>query len=300
MTYHQTVVGLVWDFDRTLSPGSQYEHLLEEYGIDQNYFETQTNRLIAKHSRRGMRIARSQAVLAQILAYAERGLMPDLTEGRLRELGEGIAMSVGLPEVLVDLRMAVGADPTLRGVTIEHYVVSTGLGPLIRGSRIGPHIDGMWANEFFYRSDLHGADEAGHAAIAHQARCVDPSSQSRAIFEINKGSIRDGHVDVNDLMSDDQRRIPIRNMIYVSGNPDSVPMFSIVNANGGMTLGVAPRVTAEDSMRKLAAEGRVHAVVPSDFRPGSEAAEWLRGAVIRIASDMTGRAAAMSAKTSRV
>ncbi|NIU20250.1 MAG: haloacid dehalogenase-like hydrolase, partial [Actinobacteria bacterium] len=39
-------------------------------------------------------------------------------------------------------------------------------------------------------------------------------------------------------MSRDQRRVPIRNMIYIADGPSDVPCFSIVNERGGKTLGV--------------------------------------------------------------
>ena len=63
---------------------------------------------------------------------------------------------------------------------------------------------------------------------------IDNTSKTRAIFEINKGP----GIDVNARVAEEERRVPIRNMIYIADGPSDVPVFSVVTQLGGRTLGV--------------------------------------------------------------
>jgi hypothetical protein len=45
-------------------------------------------------------------------------------------------------------------------------------------------------------------------------------------------------MDVNMKVAEEDRRVPIRNMIYVADGPSDVPSFSVVNQGGGRTFGV--------------------------------------------------------------
>ena len=73
-----------------------------------------------------------------------------LDNARLRQLGGRLRPSPGIPEFLDATRRQAAADPAsaAQGITVEHYAISTGLRPMIEGSPIAPHLDGIWANTF--------------------------------------------------------------------------------------------------------------------------------------------------------
>jgi hypothetical protein len=191
------------------------------------------------------------------------------------------------------------ADPSfgVYDIAVEHYVVSSGLRQIILGSAIAPYLDGVWACEYLedapgpgylspgYQRSGDGDASNGHREISQIIYAVDNTTKTRAIFEINKGTNVHPEIDVNAAIPHDDRRIPFANMIYVADGPSDVPVFSVVNQNGGKTLGVyAPGSTADfRKANELQRQNRVQAIAPADYRPGSQAYLWLVTAVEEIA-----------------
>jgi hypothetical protein len=86
-------------------------------------------------------------------------------------------------------------------------------------------------------------------------------------------------------MAREDRRVPFQNMIYVADGPSDVPVFSVVEANGGRTYAVyRPGSQAEfEQAARLLEQDRVDAFGEADYSEGSHTAMWLTHAVERIA-----------------
>jgi hypothetical protein len=293
--YTQTVIAFLWDYDRTLIPGNQQEPLFAAYGIEEAEFWREVDGLSEYYRRRGIGISRDSAYLLHMLTYVEQGIFKGLTNDRLRELGGEIETVPGIPEFFEATRKRIEGDPVYaeQGISVEHYVVSTGIRHMIEGSVIGPHLDGIWANAFIERPAPPGfrerldVDESPHE-ITHIGYSIDNTTKTRAIFEINKGVNKNPSTDVNARMSRDQRRVPIRNMIYIADGPSDVPCFSIVNERGGKTLGVYQTEPKNNfrNVRELQEQGRIQGMAEADFREGQAAYLWLMDSVEQIADDI--------------
>jgi hypothetical protein len=290
--FTQTVVAFLWDFDRTLIPGNQQEPLFDEYGVDEPSFWEEVEGLVAYYARRGTLIARDAAYLLHILTYVEQGVFEGLTNDRLREIGGKITPAPGIPDFLSATRRHIADDERYasEGITVEHYVVSTGIRPMIEGSVIAPHLDGIWANTFIERAAPPGyasrldVDEGPHP-ITHVGYMIDNTAKTRAIFEINKGANKNPTIDVNARMSPEQRRVPIKNMIYIADGPSDVPCFSIINERGGKTFGVYTTEPHNNfrGVRDLQEQGRIQGMAEADFREGKAAYLWLMDSLDQIA-----------------
>ena len=117
---------------------------------------------------------------------------------------------------------------------------------------------------------------------------IDNTTKTRAVFEINKGVNRNPSIDVNARMSEEQRRVPIRNMIYIADGPSDVPVFSLLNQRGGKTLGVyttEPRNNFRQ-VKDLQEQGRIQGLAEADFRPGKAAYLWLMDSLDQIVSEI--------------
>ncbi len=293
--YTQTVIAFLWDFDRTLIPGNQQEPLFAAYDVDEVEFWREVDGLQEYYERRGVSISRDSAYLLHILSYVQHGRFEGLTNERFLELGADIVAAPGIPEFFEASRKRVGGDPKYveEGVSVEHYVVSTGIRQMIEGSVIGPHLDGIWANSFIERPappgyrDRLDVDSTPHP-ISHIGYSIDNTTKTRAIFEINKGVNKNPTIDVNARMSRDQRRVPIRNMIYIADGPSDVPCFSIVNERGGKTLGVYTTEPKDNfrNVRDLQEQGRVQGMAEADFREGKAAYLWLMDSLEQIADEI--------------
>lgn len=290
--YTQTVIAFLWDYDRTLTPGNQQEPLFEAYGVSEDDFWAEVDGLKDFYARRGVAISRDAAYLLHILSYVEHGVFTGLTNDRLRELGAEIVPAPGIPDLFEATRRLVGDEPRYaeQGIVVEHYVVSTGIRHMIEGSVIGPHLDGVWANAFIERTAPPGyreqldVDVTPHE-ISHIGYSIDNTTKTRAIFEVNKGVNKNPSMDVNARVPRDQRRVPIRNMIYIADGPSDVPCFSIVNERGGKTFGVYTTEPKNNfrNVRDLQEQGRIQGMAEADFREGEAAYLWLMDSVEQIA-----------------
>ena len=293
--YTQTVVAFIWDYDRTLIPSNQQDALFEAFNVDGRAFWREVDGLVDYYRAKGVGIARDTAYLNHILTYVDEGIFEGLNRARLFELGRSVEMSPGIPEFFEATRAHVASVPAFarEGITVEHYVVSTGIRPMIEGSPIAPHIDGIWANDF-----IEGAAPPGFLdrldiretsdRITRLAYTLDNTGKTKAVFEVNKGVNKNPQVDVNSRMSEEQRRVPIRHMIYIADGPSDVPVFSILNQNGGKTLGVynTDPVNNFPQVKRLQEQGRIQGMAKADYREGEAAYLWLMDSLDQIAEEI--------------
>lgn len=287
--FSQNIIAVIWDFDRTLSPHYMQRPLFEAFGVDESAFWREVQQLPKFYKARGISVNPDTCYLGHLLTYVAEGRMPGLTNARLRELGESIHFYPGIPEVFGKLKSVLEA-PEFQAwdLQLEHYVVSTGLKEMIAGSSIAPYLSGIWACEFIETPARPGFDpetapEPG--PISQIAGFLDNTTKTRAIFEINKGVNKHPEVSVNDVIAEEDRRVPVRNMIYVADGPSDVPSFSVIRKHQGLAFAVydpeSPR--ALEQVEKLRESGRVDHFDAADYSPGGGTTRWLELKVQQIA-----------------
>ncbi|HEO70668.1 MAG TPA: haloacid dehalogenase-like hydrolase, partial [Candidatus Hydrogenedentes bacterium] len=278
-----------WDFDKTLSPHYMQRPVFEAYGIDAQRFWREVHALPSFYARAGVTVNRDTCYLGHLLSYVKAGYMPDLSNSRLRALGSAIEFYPGIPELMQRTRVVVSEGPFREGdLRVEHYVVSTGLAELIRGSAVAEHIDGVWASEFIECPAGPGAafDAAPESGpISQIAGFLDNTTKTRALFEINKGVNKLDSITVNDAIPEEERRVPFRSMIYIADGPSDIPCFSVVRRSGGRTLAVYDPHSDEQfaQVSALHEAGRVDMIGPADYREGTQTDMWLRLQVRKLA-----------------
>ncbi|MDQ1257537.1 MAG: Haloacid dehalogenase-like hydrolase, partial [Candidatus Hydrogenedentes bacterium] len=286
--FQQNVIAIIWDFDKTLSPHYMQKPIFDEYGIDEGQFWREVNQLPDYYARSGVQVPRDTCYLGHLLSYVKAGRMPGLTNAKLRELGGKIEFFPGIPEIF-DRLEAIVCEPQFAsaGVCLEHYVVSTGLAELIRGSAISSWIAGIWASEFIECSAEPGQDLSGTPSsgpISQIAGFLDNTTKTRALFEINKGVNKESTITVNKRIAEDDRRVPFKNMIYIADGPSDIPSFSVVRKHGGHAFAVFARGSASqfEQANALLEDGRVDNVGPADYREHGQTDMWLQLQVRRL------------------
>jgi hypothetical protein len=138
--FTQNIIACVWDFDKTLIPEYMQAPLLRRYAVDEARFWAETNALAANYLQRGYHIAPEISYLNHLLTYVLAGKMPGLNNKVLRECGTEIGFYPGLPAFFESSRAWVKTKPEYaeHEIVLEHYVVSTGLAEMIRGSKLAP------------------------------------------------------------------------------------------------------------------------------------------------------------------
>ena len=299
----QNIIAIIWDFDKTLSPQYMQAPLFRAFDVDEAKFWAEVNALPAYYKRAGIHLQPDTCYLNHLLTYVRQGLMPGLSNARLRELGAEVPLFPGLVELFDRLHDVLGSPPFQEGdLRLEHYVVSTGLTEMIRGCSIAKRLNGIWGSEFIEQPALPGADISGTPApgeISQIASFLDNTTKTRAIFEINKGVNKLPNISVNDMIPEEERRVPVRNMIYIADGPSDIPSFSVVRKHGGLTYAVYSPESNEqfEQVVDLQRTNRIDDYGPADYREGGHTDMWLRLQVRRIAQRiMTNRKVALESR----
>lgn len=308
--FTQNTIACIWDFDKTLIPDYMQSPLFRRYGIDEAVFWKETNSLAEHYKRRGYHISSEIAYLNHILTHVLSGQMPKLNNRILRECGAEIVFYPGLPEFFERCRGYVHEKPEYRKheIQLEHYIVSTGLAEMIRGSAVAAKVDGIWGCEFVENPlqpgflDQKEFELTAEAGIAQIGMVIDNTTKTRALFEINKGTNRNPAIDVNANIKPEDRRIPLMNMIYIADGPSDIPSFSVVKGGGGKAYAVYnPESTSEfEQNDRLRQVGRIDHYGPADYRESSSTAKWLRLQIHKICDRIVAdREAALAQRVSR-
>jgi len=258
MSVPQNTIAIIYDYDQTLSPTyMQEEALFPVFGINSEQFWKRCRELVKDQG-----YDNELAYMKVMLDYLE---MDRPTNAELRNLGEKLTFYKGLPEMFEEFKSGLlSTDHGTYGITVEHYIVSSGLKTLLEGSQLAPYVKAIFGCEF--------AEDA-QGRITFPRRVISHTQKTQFLFRINKGML-DMNEDVNDHMPPELRPIPFTNMIYIGDGPTDVPCFTVMRRNGGQAIAV---YNAEDPTRtsfkkcyQLSTHAdRVKNIAPSDFRRGS-------------------------------
>ncbi|HPX20557.1 MAG TPA: haloacid dehalogenase-like hydrolase, partial [Bacilli bacterium] len=198
-------------------------------------------------------------ILAYMLLMNKQAKKNDLqiTKESLQSLGKDVVFFPGV-DTWFERINAYGRS---LGLEIEHYIISSGLKEIIEGTSIAHEFKRIYACEFHY-------NERGNAVWPRQV--VNFTTKTQFLFRISKGvlDVLDD-LTLNSYMSDEDRRIPYRNMIYLGDGITDVPCMKLVKQYGGQSIAL---YHGDDmtKVHKLLGENRVNYICNSDYRKGSE------------------------------
>jgi len=264
------IIGLIYDFDGTLSPGNMQEFgFIQAIGQTPEEFWSKSN---------GIAIGQDAS---DILAYMK--LMVDeakknhikLTRANFRKYGADIKLYEGVRDWFQNIN-SYGRE---HGVIIEHYINSSGLTEIIEGSHIAKEFKHVFAGSFLY-NDKGVAEWPGIA--------VDFTAKTQYLFKIQKGifSSRDA-VKVNESLADESKRIPFTNMIYFGDGETDVPSMKLVTMFGGNAIAVfdPARPNKKSVAQKLLRQGRVNFITPASFTKDSRTFRLVCAIIDKIKAD---------------
>ncbi len=279
------IIALIWDFDKTLVDGYMQDPLFAKYKINSKIFWNEVNSLPDKYeNEQGVRVNKDIIYLNHILNYVKSGKFNGLNNERLECLGKNIKFYPGVLDIFPKTINIIKTNSTFSefNIKVEHYIVSTGLSQMIWGSPIAQYVDGIWGCDFIESIN----PDTKEKELSEVVYTTDNTTKTRAIFEINKGvGQRDG-IEVNSKLSEEMRRVPFKNMIYIADGPSDIPAFSLINNKGGATFAVYPPGNDEafrqvESLRK---DGRVQMYGEADYRENTLTYLWLKNTILDIAA----------------
>lgn len=272
--FNEQPVAVVFDFDKTLSPGYQQSGLLKSYGVDEKAFWALTQTRTRAHQHYlGNRCFVEHEYLSTMLDYARRGIFKDLNNAKLTEHGKSIELYPGVPEMFYELKEA-GA---------ELYIVSGGIRSMLKGIPfIKDCVEEIYAADFAdYELDDKGK-KIQKDTIQSIVISVIPTDKTRILNEISKGC-KQGNFDSNSTLPQDRRRIPFKHMIYVGDGVTDIHAFETVRRDGGYAVAVYnPAEPQFDQAEMLRSNGWVDMIAVADYRPNTTAYDWIKQKVKRL------------------
>ncbi|MGV8906717.1 MAG: HAD family hydrolase [Acetobacterium sp.] len=246
------VIAIMYDFDKTLCTKDMQEYeFIPSLGISPKEFWEESN------------ILATQEGMDSILAYMYMMIKKSnekkipIHRNKFVELGAGIEYFEGV----TDWFDRINAFGHQLGVTIEHYVISSGLKEIIEGSKIKKEFKQIYACEYHY-------DQNGIADWPKMV--VNYTTKTQFLFRINKGILEVSDDEgLNKFRAKDDRRIPFRNMIYIGDGLTDVPCMQLVKSNGGQSIAVY-QCRKKKQVAELLIDGRVDFIVQADYTEGGE------------------------------
>ena len=262
--------------------------IFEEYKVDPKEFWNEVNSLPERYKKeQGVKVNPDTVYLNQFIKYAKQGRFKGLNNSKLKEFGEKLNFYNGIPEIFEKTKKLIEDDLRYKefDIKVEHYIVSTGITQIIRGSAVNDFVDGIWGCEFIEDVISDGNNEI---IISEVGFTIDNTTKTRALFEINKGVNKREDVEVNTKISNDLRRIPFNNMIYIADGPSDIPAFSVVKKNGGKTFAIYPKEDkkAFKQVEQLRIDNRIDMYAEADYTEGTTTFMWISNKIGEIAESI--------------
>lgn len=267
------VIALIFDFDDTLAPDST-SGLLTDMGVDAAHFwSSEVGPLLEEQDWDPV-----PAYLYKLIELSRSGKYGAITRERLEDWGRRLPLHDGVQSLFGRLREVVRKSHPQ--VQLEFYLISSGIGDVVRQTSIAHEFTDIWASEFIY-------DGAG--VIQFPRRIVSFTDKTRYLFHIQKGIVgaasRNKPFEVNKKVDQDKLRVPFQQMIFVGDGYTDIPCFSLIRRSGGIAFGVwDPRHRDKRSRAwGFIQEGRVSNLNQARYDEEAELYQWLEEAVESLA-----------------
>ncbi len=251
---------LIYDFDGTLAEGNCAEHgLMKSLKINDKYdFWNESDKRAENDD--GDKILSYLGLLAE---KAEALKSNELAEDNLVKHGANIPLLPGV-ETWFERINKFGEELDLQ---IEHYIISSGLDSMIRGTPIAKYFKMIYACKYHY---------SNKGVAIWPSQSVNYTTKTQFLFRINKG-IECSWDDklINKFIEPNERPMPFGQMIFLGDGDTDIPAMRMTRDMGGNSIAVFdenkwPESDTQDKMTKLISEERANYVVPANYNKGSQ------------------------------
>ena len=266
MAAKKPIIALMYDFDKTLcTTDMQAYTFIPNLGMSADEFWTKASNL-AENKKMDRILAYMYLMLDEAHIHRKPIRRDDFVAlGKDLELYDGVAGWFG----------RINQFGKEQGVTIKHYIISSGLREIIEGSSIYKEFDDVFAGEFLY-------DENGVACWPKNV--VNYTTKTQFLFRINKGVLDiSNDDDLNRFTPEENRPVPFRNMIYIGDGLTDVPCMKLVKVNGGCSI-AAYQQGKRNKVADLIRDQRVNFIEPADYSEDSKLDVIVKDIIVKMAS----------------
>ncbi|MDO4197525.1 MAG: HAD family hydrolase [Erysipelotrichaceae bacterium] len=252
-------LALIYDFDKTLSPKDMQEfHYIQSLGYENAAdFWKECDRFSHENNCDG------------ILSYMYMMVKKDenLTRKQLRKEGKYIKLYKGV-DTWFERINEYGKQ---HNVEVEHYIISSGLADIIKGTKIAKYFKKIYACTYVYDNE---------GKVLWPGRVVNYTMKTQYLFRINKGVLaEDNDEDLNSSTPESSKYIRLEDMVYFGDGSTDVPSMKVVQQNGGITIAVFGDDSKREKAEKLYEDKRATFVVKADYSKNSRIEKIVKGII---------------------
>lgn len=245
-----SIVAIIYDFDKTLATDDmQNFSFIPALGMTNAEFWGATGDLTKETG-----MEKILSYMYMMIEKCKEKNIP-LTKEYLNKLGKDVKFFEGVTTWF----KRINAYAEELGITVEHYIVSSGTKEIIEGTSIVKEFKEIYACEFLY-------DKDGIATWPKIA--INYTAKTQFLFRISKG-VLDSQDDVGVNSRTSTRRIPYRNIIYIGDGLTDIPCMTLVKEKGGKSIAIYPKGKKE-RVYPLFEEERVNYICRGDYTTNSD------------------------------
>lgn len=252
MNKEQTLVAMIYDFDKTLCDKDMQEYsFIPNLGMNPNEFWKATTEFTDKE--------KMDKILAcmYMMINESKKYNQNITKEYLNSLGKDINFFPGILEWFE----RINEYGEKLGLKVEHYIISSGLKEIIEGTKISKYFKEIYACEFLY-------DENGNAIWPKIS--VNYTTKTQFLSRINKGVLDISNDKLlNKKMLDENRRISTKNMIYLGDGFTDIPSMRMTRETGGYAIAVYQN-NDKKIVNDLLIDNRIDFYAKADYQENSE------------------------------
>ncbi len=254
-------IAIAYDFDGTLSPGNMQEHsFIPKLRINKDAFWKKAN---AKAKQQDM--DEVLAYMQLMLQKADEKNIP-ITKKAFFDHGKEIVFFEGV----YNFFNRINKYAAERNVKIEHYIISSGIRDIIKGTSIAKFFTNIFASGFVFDAN----DVAVWPALA-----INYTNKTQYLFRINKGINNSyDNTKINKFVEYDKRPIPFSRMIYIGDGETDVPAMKMIKYRGGTAIAVYDpkkekkndKLSPKQICEKLIEQQRADFIASADYTKNSK------------------------------
>ena len=260
------IIAIMYDFDQTLSKSDMQDYgFIPALGMKPAEFWGATGEF-----QKASGMERILSYMYTMVALSkEKGLK--LTRKTLNDMGKNIEYFKGVETWF----KRINEFGKSLGVTIEHYIISSGTKEILEGCSIAKEFKEIFGCEFYF-------DPKTKEPVWPNLS-INYTQKTQYIYRIRKGS--------TDLLDDttintksDNIRIPYTNMIYIGDGMTDIPCMQLVKNNHGHSISLYDDMD-KDALKKLLKEQRTNLYLKADYSEGSDLEKFIKSIVQSIANE---------------
>ena len=258
------IVAMMYDFDKTLSPKNMQDYgFIEGLDVSSKEFWKLCTEMTGKNQ--------MDSILSYMYMMLEKGRGKYLlTEEVFREMGRTVKLFPGVKTWFGRMNDYCKS----KGLTCEHYIISSGLKEIIEGTSIADEFKEIYAAKFVYDKD---------GIATWPAVAVNYTSKTQFLYRINKGVLDvTEQKKLNEFVPEEQRRVPFRNMLYFGDGDTDVPCMKLTKVNGGHSFVVYEKNRSE--AERLINQNRANFAFEANYKKGSPLEKTVKKVIDNIAA----------------